>query len=78
MAEKEVAHFPVRSDRDGQLYTAMEYQTDDRLRRPRSRFARIEDGPPHYKLEDGRGLDRSEDDPNAFQISDTDEIVRKV
>jgi hypothetical protein len=77
MAEKEVTQFKVRSDRDGKYYTAIEYQSVGQLRHPSGVFAPIEAEPLHYKLEDGRRLDPVEG-PNAFQIRDTDEIVRKV
>jgi len=74
--EREIDRFPVRSEKDGRIHTAIEYAEIVSFR-PMSGQSKEMFGKRRLALSDGRDLNPIKGDPEAFQIFRTDEIVRK-
>lgn len=68
--------FEAEAD-DGTVFVVLGYQTiqEVRLLSGAVKHAR---GAKEYVLSDGRHLNPVKDDPEAFQIFDSDEIIRKI
>lgn len=74
--EEEIDRFGAASD-DGRMFTVIVYQRVVNFRGLASGPQGL-GGAKRLALSDGRRLNAVKGDPEAFQIFDTDEIIRKL
>jgi len=76
MVERRIGSFYARAD-DGTMFEVIEWQTEVQFR-PLDRGTKLLSGGIAYRLADGRHVNPIENDPMAFEIVDTEQIVRKI
>ena len=74
--EQEIRRFHAKSD-DGKVFVVVEYQESTEFQ-PISGARRRIPTTTSLRLSDGRDVTYVQDDPEAFKIVDTDEIIREV
>ena len=74
--EQEIRRFHAKSD-DGKVFVVVEYQEFTKFQPISGARGRIPTT-TSLRLSDGRDVTYVQDDPEAFKIVDTDEIIREV
>ena len=74
--EQEIRRFYAKSD-DGRVFIVVEYQEFTEFQPISGARQRIPTT-TSLRLSDGRDVTYVQDDPEAFKILDTDEIIREV
>ena len=75
MAEREIGRFYAEGE-SGTMYTVIEYE-EIAVSHPLRGGKKLLRGAMRLALADGRHVNPVQGDPAAFQIFDTDEIIRK-
>jgi hypothetical protein len=74
--EQEIRRFRAKTD-DGKVFVVVEYQESTEFQ-PIGGARRRIPTTTSLRLSDGRDVTYVQDDPEAFKIVDTDEIIREV